>query len=135
MYRNIYLAAGLAAAAALASCAKEPADLWAGPRQNLASVRSALQVYYGDQEGAFPEKLDALTKDGKYLQEIPKLKLPWHPESAAILYVEAKAVDAKLITDAGGYIYFYSKKYPAMQGTLIINCAHEFKKGEPLYLY
>ena len=38
-------------------------------RQNLLSMREAIQQYYGDK-GRYPERLDALARE-KYLREIP----------------------------------------------------------------
>jgi len=43
----------------------------------LSSVRSAIQVYYGDNEGWFPaDTLECLTLNAKYIGEIPVAKLP-----------------------------------------------------------
>jgi prepilin-type N-terminal cleavage/methylation domain-containing protein len=43
----------------------------------LSSVRGALQVYYGDNEGLFPtDSLVILTTDGKYINSIPRPKFP-----------------------------------------------------------
>ena len=54
---------------------------------SLATVRSALKIYYADNEGVFPgDDLACLTVNGKYINEIPKAKLPGtpHPESNKI---------------------------------------------------
>ena len=43
----------------------------------LSAVRSSLQVYYGDNEGVFPQDtLAVLIADGKYINAIPEAKLP-----------------------------------------------------------
>jgi prepilin-type N-terminal cleavage/methylation domain-containing protein len=48
----------------------------------LSTMRGALQVYYGDNEGAYPAgaagttPLDALILNAKYLAEIPVVKTP-----------------------------------------------------------
>lgn len=44
---------------------------------NLASVRSALKIYYADTEGFYPtDNLACLTASAKYLKEIPQAKVP-----------------------------------------------------------
>jgi type II secretory pathway pseudopilin PulG len=44
---------------------------------NLATVRSALRVYYADNEGIYPgDNLACLTVNAKYLKEIPQARIP-----------------------------------------------------------
>lgn len=38
---------------------------------NLGSIRSALNIYYGDTAGDYPSSLDALIVGGKYMDVIP----------------------------------------------------------------
>lgn len=46
-------------------------------KANLASVRSALKIYYGDTEGIYPgDNLACLTANAKYLSEIPQARIP-----------------------------------------------------------
>jgi prepilin-type N-terminal cleavage/methylation domain-containing protein len=48
---------------------------------SLGSLRSAVNIYYSDMEGQFPIYFDAMTVSGKYLSNIPMLRLPdYHPD-------------------------------------------------------
>lgn len=89
----------------------------------LASIRTALSVYYSDNEGVFPsDNLSILTSNGKYLTDVPFAKLPGtgHQNSNA---VAAAANAAGLVTDAGGWAYLNN---PADHewGRLAVNCQH-----------
>jgi len=135
--KNIIKFSALSACLCLSACGKKkaPQEEIDPAKAALTVVRAALQGYYGDHEGKFPAALDELTKDGKYLAVLPKVKLPGHAESSAVLYVTAPAVNARDLTDAGGYAYYGSDKYPDTKGTLVLNCTHADKKGSPEYLY
>ena len=91
---------------------------------SLSSVRSAIQVYYGDNEGWFPvDSLACLTANAKYLSEIPKAKLPntGHGD------IDAVAVAA---ADDGGWLYFNTRTTPSTWGNFVVNCTHEDLKGQ-----
>ena len=120
----------LLGAALLAGCGKQP-----GPREHLSAVRSALQVYYGDNEGKFPDTLAELTKNGKYLLELPKVDLPGHRASNAVKYISGPTLSPKNLTDEGGYAYYNSDKYPDTKGAVVLNCTHANKKGAPVHSY
>lgn len=48
-------------------------------RANLTALRSAIAVYYGDNEGAFPSENiveELLVEDGKYIKYIPEVYCP-----------------------------------------------------------
>ncbi|MEI7482423.1 MAG: prepilin-type N-terminal cleavage/methylation domain-containing protein [Elusimicrobiota bacterium] len=88
----------------------------------LSTVRSAIQIYYGDNEGWFPTEatsLTSLTTDGKYLNSIPMAKLPTrHADSATI---------ANSVTDAAGWTYYNAHTTTAeaaLWGTFVANCSH-----------
>ena len=90
----------------------------------LSSVRSALQVYYGDNEGWFPtDTLDSLTANAKYINEIPLAKLPTtgHADSKAIVTAFA---------DGGGWLYLNDPTASATWGTFAASCSHEDIKGQ-----
>lgn len=122
-------------AASLSSCGKRPAEEKDRTYAPLSAIRTALQAYYGDHEGRFPDSLAELTKDGKYLKELPKADLPRHSDSNAVIYVSGPALDPKNLTDAGGYAYYNSDKYPDTKGAVVFNCTHANKKGAPIYSY
>lgn len=91
-------------------------------RGNLGAVRSALSIYYGDLEGAYPEDLRALTVQGKYLTAIPKVKIPVHH------WASAKVHAGPAPDDAGGW-YYNNVPGDANIGTVLINCTHTDVKG------
>ncbi len=106
----------------------------------LSSVRSALQVYYGDNEGWFPTLITALTDQAKYINEIPVAKLPGtgHADSATVTYFVSISTEGVLTTpsgptgaaaDTGGWAYLNSPSVPANWGTFVANCTHEDLKG------
>jgi prepilin-type N-terminal cleavage/methylation domain-containing protein len=91
---------------------------------SLSSVRSAIQVYYGDNEGWFPtDSLACLTNNAKYLNDIPVAKLPntGHGDVAATAVAAA---------DSGGWLYFNVRTTPNTWGNFVVNCTHEDLKGQ-----
>jgi prepilin-type N-terminal cleavage/methylation domain-containing protein len=91
---------------------------------SLSSVRSAIQVYYGDNEGWFPtDSLASLTAGAKYLNEIPKAKLPntGHGDVAAVTNTAG---------DDGGWLYFNVRAVPNTWGNFVVNCTHEDLRGQ-----
>jgi len=92
---------------------------------SLSSVRSAIQVYYGDNEGWFPaDTLDCLTANSKYLSEVPKAKLP------NTGHADVATVAAGLGGDAGGWVYANNPQSAATWGNFAVNCTHEDLKGQ-----
>jgi hypothetical protein len=101
---------------------------------NLGSVRSALSIYYGDHDGAYPKTLDELVP--KYLPEIPKLELPDHKRTAAVRvlteYEGGSDKDAqKYVKDTGGWLYLGGPESKSMLwGTVLIDCSHKDHNGK-----
>jgi len=99
----------------------------------LSTVRSALQVYYGDNEGWFPAgTADAaggaaamvpLTSGAKYLNEIPIAKLPGTGHG------DIADVTAAVASDAGGWHYEANVSSPSVWGNFAVNCTHIDIKG------
>ena len=134
--KNLFkLAAGIlifAGAAGLSACKKKPApEKPSAPPAELTEVRSAIQAYYGDNEGKYPASLNELAGEGKYLKELPKVKIPGHAASNAVKYIQAKELAPENLDDAGGYAYYNSEKYPDTMGALVLNCKHKDDKGVP----
>lgn len=127
----------LAAAASLAACGKKAPqpEKPAAPPAELTAVRSALQAYYGDHEGKYPATLAELVGEGKYLKELPLVKIPGHPASNAVKYIQAKELAPENLDDAGGFAYYNSGKYPDTMGAVVLNCKHKSEKGIPEYSY
>ena len=105
----------------------------------LSNVRSALQIYYGDNEGWFPtDSLSCLTTTAKYITEIPIAKLPGtpHPDARSI-QLFSKVTSAGLLdtgplggtADQGGWAYFSDNGRSEFWGTFIVNCMHSDIKG------
>ena len=91
----------------------------------LSSVRSAIQVYYGDNEGWFPaDSLACVTLNAKYIAEIPLAKMPGtgHGDSRAVLGAQAA-------TDVAGWLYFNDTTAATTWGNFVVNCTHEDIKG------
>jgi prepilin-type N-terminal cleavage/methylation domain-containing protein len=92
---------------------------------NLASVRSALTVYYGDMEGQYPAQVSALTLAGKYLTLVPRSKIPsYHAETSA----ETDGVISAAAADAGDW-YYDNVVGDSGEGTLIVDCTHTDTQG------
>lgn len=84
---------------------------------NLGTIRSALSIYFGAMEGAFPSDLAALTVGGRYLQALPQAKAPrYHPAAAAV-------AEAALSDDAGGWLYD-NVAGTSGHGSVWIDCTH-----------
>ena len=90
---------------------------------SLSSVRSAIQVYYGDNEGVYPtDNLACLTTNGKYLTVMPKAKTPnYHPDSATVTTQTSS-------NDTGGWSYDNTVADTNF-GTVWVNCTHTDTKG------
>ena len=58
---------------------------------NLGAIRSALSIFYGDNEGQYPESLDELVPN--YLKNIPFLELPGHQKTDAVRTIEMTPLD------------------------------------------
>lgn len=98
------------------------------PKGSLGALRSALSIYYGDMEGHYPSDMAALTLDGKYLTEIPKVgPLHIHPVSADIR-------NGAKPTDEGGWLYD-NQPTSANAGNVTINCTHTDAKGSSWTAY
>ena len=99
----------------------------------LSTVRGAIQVYYGDNEGWFPAGDAALTTDfmPKYINAMPVAKLPGtgKADSPAVAYVKTIGATGLLgatfsgTVDVGGWAYLADNTVPANWGTFLVNCS------------
>lgn len=97
-------------------------------RGGLSSLRSALNIYYGDNS-AFPaDDLSSLTLEKRYIDNLPLVKLPGttHPDNR---HVTVGASTAAAVTDTGGWAYV-NDPASASYGTLLINCSHGDSNGK-----
>jgi prepilin-type N-terminal cleavage/methylation domain-containing protein len=91
---------------------------------NLGAVRSAMSVYYADQEGNYPSQLAALTVTGTYMSALPPAQAPYyHADSSAETDGALNAA-----TDAGGW-YYDNAASDVNVGLMVINCTHTDTQG------
>lgn len=92
----------------------------------LNSLRSALSVYYGDHEGAYPTDLQQLIP--KYLPAIPTIQLC---DSKKVVHPATNRVEnfsSRISNDAGGWGYVNSMASVGW-GDVFVNCVHESPAG------
>ncbi|MBI2788335.1 MAG: hypothetical protein HYX59_06585 [Elusimicrobia bacterium] len=95
---------------------------------NLGAVRSALSIYYGDTEGAYPRDLTALMP--KYMTELPELKALSRGNIIHLPSRKVKNFPGLQPDDAGGWGYVNERLTPGGSpnpdyGNVFINCTHE----------
>ena len=92
----------------------------ANTKAGLASLRSAIKVYYAEHNAYPSDNLECLLEDSKYIPELPITQIPGtdHPDSNKVLLNSE-------ITDEGGWIYHNDKSKPANLGKVLINCSHK----------
>lgn len=104
----------------------------------LASVRSSINVYYGDNEGWYPAgpaaaasatSILAASLTPKYINAIPDAKLPGtgHADNALV------AVTSTTVTDAGGWVYFGNSLDSVRWGQFAASCTHNDLKGTTVW--
>lgn len=93
---------------------------------NLAVLRSALSIYYGDTEGMYPtDDLTSLTIGGKYLTSIPlKSTPPYHPDGNQV----SAGPESARAASRGDWFY-WNDRTDNRWGDVIVNCVHEDVKG------
>lgn len=94
-------------------------------KANLGAIRGALTIYYGDNEGRYPDDLTGLTVNGKYLAAIPNAcAAGYHPARNNQQVSRVSGVPS----DFGGWFYddvLASGDY----GKVVVNCVHADTKG------
>lgn len=85
---------------------------------NLGALRSAVSIYYGDNEGYFPITMDSVDFVGlaDYIEEIPETKLGDHADSSA---VNNTGADTPSIADSAGWAY------SSASGKVVVRCTHD----------
>lgn len=105
---------------------------------NLSALRSAIQVYYGDMEGKFPDDLSALTEKSKYISAIPFIKPPGHAKASNAVKLVSRVKNmedlAAKVDDSGGWLYVSDKASP-LHGTIVINCNHKDVGERKSFMY
>ncbi len=96
----------------------------ANGKGNLASLRSALTVYYGTMEGQYPNTLSALTMNSTFMASMPVSKTPnYHLDNSTEFDITGVATN-----DGGNWIFNNVTTDPNV-GQLNINCTHTDTKG------
>lgn len=102
----------------------------AATKGKLGTVRSAVSLYYANNEGIYPgDHWESLTLGGKYLDEIPPIEVPPnHQTSAVIENNDELGLNAILLMDDGEWKYWNwttpSGTGQFTQGMLWIGCTH-----------
>ena len=97
----------------------------AATRANLTALRSAIAIYYGDNEGNFPTENIAeelLSQDGKYIKLIPEVYCPPYHNIT-------KEITTKPTGDSGKWAYQVEDSEDRQTGELWIDCNHEDSNG------
>ena len=101
---------------------------------SLGSVRSAVSIYYSDNEGYFPLDLNAgLTTNSKYLQAIPIASVPavtaqnnpGHTANGAVVIGDGSTVNDG---NASTAIWYYTNSGNSL-GNVLVECTHNDTKG------
>lgn len=94
----------------------------------LATLRTAISVYYSDNEGIFPsDDLSVLLKNAKYVAYIPDARLPGTPHQDSKLVTPVSSAGA-LITDDAGWAYDNTRG-DSEWGKITVNCSHTDTSG------
>lgn len=111
---------------------------------NLGSLRSAVSLYYGDNEGTYPAAIVTLLQGARYLPAVPLANLPGlHPQtsiqSGAWFMVNGNPCGTMQVTDMGGWAYagpgvtftFGSNGpyYLCQMGAVNVDCSHQDARG------
>ena len=94
-------------------------------RANLTALRSAIAVYYGDNEGAFPSEniVEELTaEEGKYIKYIPEVYCPPYTNPT-------NEITTKPTGNSGKWAYQVEDSAERQAGELWIDCDKEDSKG------
>ena len=90
-------------------------------KSNLSRLRTALNIYYADNDGVYPENLESLVP--KYISHIPEVDLgiDGFPVTNKVTY-------GKQPDNTGGWIYCNDKNDP-YYGSIIVNCTEKDSLG------
>lgn len=94
-------------------------------RGNLGTLRSSLKVYYADTEGGYPETLEFLALNGKYVNAVPNIQLrDYHADSSAV----REGTGLTTSNDRNGWLYI-SVSSSTDFGSVYVNCTHTDLSG------
>lgn len=105
----------------------------ASVKGSLGALRSALSIYYADNEGQNPSYIavaDALTLGGRYLDEIPVMRSPQgYHASSRILNRAASPPPAVMDGSAGWFYLGFPGWNDGGPQALVVSCTHTDSKG------
>jgi len=90
---------------------------------NLGAIRSALSIYYGDNEGVYPmDNLDSITNNNRYLVKIPIARIqPYHTDTAVV-------TPELFPSETGGWSYNNTEDDLGW-GSFRVGCVHQDVRG------
>lgn len=94
-------------------------------RANLTALRSAIAVYYGDNEGVFPSEnivQELIGEDGKYIKYIPEVYCPPYTNPT-------NEITTKPTGNSGKWAYQVEDSKDRQAGEIWIDCDKEDSKG------
>jgi Tfp pilus assembly protein PilE len=94
-------------------------------RANLTALRSAIAIYYGDNEGKFPtEKIaeELVSEDGKYIKLIPEVYCPPYHNIT-------NEITTSPTGDSGKWAYQVEDSEDRQAGELWIDCDQKDSNG------
>ncbi len=94
-------------------------------KSNLGALRSALSIYYGDNEIYPSDMTVGLTTDQKYFKEIPMIKIPSVLGNPG--HVDLTGVTSAL-NDGGAEAWIYMLNAHDT-GQVLVNCSHPDSKS------
>jgi len=100
---------------------------------SLGALRSAVSIYYSDNEGFFPTDLNVgLTTNSKYLQVIPTVTVPpvtaqTNPGHTNVSGI-ASGTTPDGVLNSGSAVWYYTNSGNNM-GNVVVNCSHNDTKG------
>ncbi|MBI5246584.1 MAG: prepilin-type N-terminal cleavage/methylation domain-containing protein [Elusimicrobia bacterium] len=105
---------------------------------NLGSIKSALSIYYADMEGYYPDDVNSLTVNGKYLSTIASVKVPdYHGTTVVIRHnwtTNPFGCSANML-NTGEWLYWNERgtacsasPFHAL-GEFFVACSHTDTKG------
>ncbi|HBB67998.1 MAG: hypothetical protein A2X28_07350 [Elusimicrobia bacterium GWA2_56_46] len=100
----------------------------------LSTLRAAIHIYYGDNEGAFPaDDLACLTVGGKYISTIPEVYVPrYHGKNTTVKTNTDYGMGIMLTADTGEWLYWnWVNDLPERHwGDVWVGCTHTDARGD-----
>ncbi|HNA60070.1 MAG TPA: type II secretion system protein [Elusimicrobiota bacterium] len=105
----------------------------ASVKGGLGAIRSALSIYYADNEGQNPNYVvigESLTTGGKYLNEIPVMRSPQGYHDSSKIVNRAASPPPSVMDGSGGWFYLgFPNWYAEGPQSLVVACTHTDSKG------